>query len=209
VAAAKRGRKEPVRGAEELPEKPLGDYRLRTEATSLAVAREAAAAVKERVPPRWQVRGKLTPERLSDICARIAAGTAVKHACYLEAVTPVSLYEAMERHPEVADAVKLAQATAHDAMRLELYEMVRAGHKTAHVLLAYMERAAPDTYAPPKLRAELSGPDGAPLQVATMVAAPVTLAEALKRVESLRNALTAGDTVDGEVDDDPPPDGNP
>jgi hypothetical protein len=69
-------------------------------------------------------------------------------------------------------------------------------------MLAYMERIAPDVWGPPKVRAELSGPDGAPLSV--QVVAPLTLAEALKRVESLREQLAA-DVVDGELDDEPTP----
>lgn len=185
-------------GAQEPAGDVPSDRRMAPSAKSLEGAREAARAVQELTPvPVKRGRppgpGKLTPERIDAICERIEGGAAIAHACYLEGVTPEALRVRRAMDEDVAYRVGRARAVAVDRMRLEFMELMRADKRAAAILLNYMERADPETYAPPKQRVETSGPDGGPIQL-TAGRVPLTEEEALARLAVLqgRLALSAG-----------------
>lgn len=145
-------------------------------------------------PPRLRrVPGKLTPAVFVAICDRIAQGTPISHACYLEGVTPESLHAFRERDPIADWAVNEARATAIDALSREFFEFLRAYRKerAAAVLLTWMERADPHNFAPPPKELRHSGPEGGPIALQAVAKMPETVAEALERVEALRKALAA------------------
>jgi len=114
--------------------------------------------------------------RVKAVCARVAEGTFIKHACALEGASYIGLHDAAKSDPDIARQLEAAQATGAEMYRAELRMTLGDWKREAW----FLERWDRDTFKPPKAEVESknehTGKDGGPVQTSVIV---VTEAEML------------------------------
>ena len=120
-------------------------------------------------------------ERVKAVCARIAEGTFIKHACALEGASYIGLHDAAKSDPEIARQVEAAQATGAEMYRAELRMTLGDWKREAW----FLERWDRDTFKPPKAEVESknehAGPGGSALPAVTIVVTEEQMLEAARR----------------------------
>ena len=116
-------------------------------------------------------------ERVKAVCARIAEGTFIKHACALEGASYIGLHDAAKSDPEIARQVEAAQATGAEMYRAELRMTLGDWKREAW----FLERWDRDTFKPPKAEVESknehAGPGGSALTLTIDAATAHALAK--------------------------------
>ena len=142
-------------------------------ATTRWVELEAAEGDLARDPPRG---GKLTIERVEAICASIATGRYVKHACQSAGISENAwadwvvrewVAEAYGRAHAVGVGIRIARAEAHEDAKVDL-ELLKAYDRPV--------------FDPPKeRRLELAGKNGGPIAIAAVAITPAQQRAQLER----------------------------
>jgi len=132
-------------------------------------------------PARTSTPLKITPAVLDAICDRLAEGSPLGPACYLEGVAPQSLRELGQRNPGVALQVEQARAKGSEALRNKLMAGAASELKTCRTYEWMLERLHPRDYGPPVSKQEISGPEGAPVESKTKLEISMTDAKRILR----------------------------
>ena len=140
---------------------------------------------------------KCTPEVTAIACAQIAQGLPKVHAYALAGIAPQTASD-WERRGETGEepystflAARLRASADHVAMRLARMQEPGADWRREAWLL---ERLEPKTFAP-TTRTQLSGPDGGPVPVASVVIVPDMAASSEEWAANIQTELCnrAGD----------------
>lgn len=106
----------------------------------------------------WQ-----SEERIAALIAMLEQGIPLRASCAALRIPETSLREKMAVDPELCDWVNDARASA-EARHVAKVAVADDWKASAW----WLERRAPDEWAPPKERREVSGPGGGPVQLAAV-----------------------------------------
>lgn len=146
-----------------------------------------------------------------DILLRIADGTPLQQACYLEKVAPGTFRGLINKYPDLAQQVQEARAEYLETLRKQT---MSAASENPAVLLKFLERLEPEVYAPPAQTvhttstntvnhththqiAILDAPEAPPARIARPVLVAIARGESVP-VGGTERALPA-DVVEAEV----------
>lgn len=182
-----------------------------------AKAKLAVAKVKTGRPLEY------TPEKGETILAYMAEGYSLTDACDEMGIARSTVYRWAEKDPSFATTLTRARESLAEFAFSEAYAIPRrllalydadttgelkldpariaAAKLATDTLKWYAERLAPKTFADKTRKVEVSGPNGAPIQIAAVTISAESLSDEQRDILrlALRQARTgASDAIDGE-----------